>query len=85
MEVSPEPRPKGLWGPIQGHKESSARSVLTRSIVLSFPPRQLQDPEHTKVEHEGEQARAKCWVPQDESPETGLGPGPKAGLRPPVW
>ena len=32
--------------------------------MLSFPPSQLQNPEHTKVQHKGEQARDEPWAKQ---------------------
>ena len=85
MEVSLGPWPRSLQGPIQGYKESSAQVDLSWGIMPSFPLSQLQDPEHTKVKHKGEQAGDECWAPQGEPPEPGLGPGPKAGLRPPIW
>ena len=53
MDASPEPGPMDLRGPVLGYKESSALPFLTCSTVPSFPPSQLQDPEHTKAENKG--------------------------------
>ena len=85
MEVSLDPGHRGLQFPILGYEESSAQLALTRSTMPCFPPSQLHDPELSKEEYKGEQAGAECWAPQGETPSAGLGPGPKAALRPPIW
>ena len=53
--------------------------------MLSFLTNHLQDPEHTKVEHKGEQAGDESWAPQGEFLEPGLEHIPKTDLRPPIW
>lgn len=56
MEGSQEPGPRCLWGPILGYEETSTQVDRTWNIILSFPPSELQDQEHTKEDHKCEQA-----------------------------
>ena len=38
------PGPRCIWDPILGYEETIAQPELTWNIMLTFPPRQLQDP-----------------------------------------
>ena len=75
-----EPGTKSLWGPILGYGKSSSQHALTWRTVPSFLPSQMQDPEHTNVEQNGEQGWCECPAPQGKHTEAGLISGPKAGL-----
>ena len=58
-----------------------------------LPLRQQEDPEPSMAEHRGEEAGAvhvSVWAGDAElhsqgSPRAGAGPGPKAGLTPPIF
>ena len=85
MEGCLEPGPRGPWGPILGYEKSSAQPVLTWSIMLSFLQSHLQDLEHTKSEHKGEQAGDESWALHDQPQQPDTGHVQKAGLRTPIW
>ena len=73
MDDSVEPGLRVPRVPILGYEESSEQPDLTRSLVLSFPPCQLQDPEHIKAEHKVEKSGDESWAPQDEPQSVVLG------------
>ena len=68
---------------------------LTPGTLCQHSPQSAGGPEPTKAESKGE----KAWVGtsgyvcggvsagphREETPEAGVGPGAKTGLRPPIW